>query len=128
MDRALIVRANEVKRAKRLLEQYLEIVPRNRCRPSFNQVIREVAKAHGTPLIDLEAAAQSVVPDGLPGAEQFVSYCHMNWESQARMADTMLAGLKKNNAAPKGRAVEAPVEDRGAIFEEMKKRPPAASY
>jgi hypothetical protein len=119
---------NEVKRAKRLLEQYLEIVPRNRCRPSFNQVIREVAKAQGAPLIDLEAAAQSVVPDGLPGGEQFVSYCHMNWESQARMADIMLVGLKKNNAAPKGRAVEAPVEDRGAIFEEMKKRPPAASY
>lgn len=103
--------------ARRALEQYLEVMPRNRCRPSFQRVIREVAAAEGVPLIDLEAAVKAVAPHGIPGPEHFVSYCHMSWRGQALVADTMLDALRAHGSRPPGPAVAAPAEDRAALFE-----------
>ncbi|MCP4867297.1 MAG: tetratricopeptide repeat protein [Proteobacteria bacterium] len=49
--------------ARAALEQSVELRPRNRCRPSFNRIIRETAAAHeGVHLVDLDAAARTALP------------------------------------------------------------------
>ena len=72
------------------LEQAVELRPRNRCRPSFNAIIRDVAAADHVVLVDLERAARELSPDGLPGEELFVDSCHMTREGYSAMADEVL--------------------------------------
>jgi lysophospholipase L1-like esterase len=83
------------------LSTYTELAPRNRCRPSLNQVIREQARA--TPwvhLVDLEAAAEAMSPGGIPGPELFLDYCHMNWAGYAAMADVVRKVLHDSGIMP----------------------------
>ena len=104
--------------AKTLLDQYMELEPRNRCRPSFQAIIREVAQSLAVPLIDLERATIQAAPHGVPGPELFVDYCHMNWKGQALVADTMFRALKTHKVHPKGYR-SAPTEsanDRAEVF------------
>lgn len=76
--------------AARLLEQAVELRPSNRCRPSFNGLIRqEAAGRSGVTLVDLEAAAKEV-SDGLPGSDLFLDYCHMSCAGYARMGQEVL--------------------------------------
>ena len=92
--------------ATRLLEQYTELVPRNRCRPSFNQVIREeAARSEGVTLVDLDAHARRHSPQGIPGEELFFDYCHMNQAGYALMAGEILRvmdtiGLLRREGSP----------------------------
>lgn len=85
----------EHERARTSLEQSVELAPRNRCRPSFNRIIREVAAADPATvtLVDLEAEARRLAPDGLPGHEQYIDYCHMNWRGYGGMAAEVLRAL-----------------------------------
>jgi hypothetical protein len=77
----LLYQAERYEEARAALEQYTELMPRNRCRPSFNDVIREeAARAPNVTLVDLDLWARSVAPHGLPGDDLFVDYCHMNEE------------------------------------------------
>ncbi len=93
-------------RATEALEAYAELMPRNRCRPSFNAVIREVAAAHAhVRLVDLDAKTRAMSAGGLPGPELFVDYCHLRKEAQALVADWIVgelgaAGLVPAPAAP----------------------------
>jgi tetratricopeptide (TPR) repeat protein len=53
--------------AKQALEASVELLPRNRCRPSLNAVTRQVAAAHGhAHAVDLEALFAASAPGGLP--------------------------------------------------------------
>ncbi|MCP4873461.1 MAG: tetratricopeptide repeat protein [Proteobacteria bacterium] len=80
--------------ASDLLEQVVELAPRNRCRPSFNAIIREEAARFSTAiLIDLEAHAKAVSPGGLPGPQLYVDYCHMNWRGYASMTRPVAAAI-----------------------------------
>jgi hypothetical protein len=54
--------------ARRALEQYTELMPRNRCRPSFNALLRETAAAYdNVRLVDLAAKADACRPTGSRG-------------------------------------------------------------
>jgi len=88
--------------AKAALEASVELLPRNRCRPSLNQMTREVAAAHDDVfLVDLEAIFAAAAPGGLPGAEAFYDYCHLNWRGYANATDHLLAGMARHGLGPK---------------------------
>ncbi len=82
--------------ADALLAQAVELEPHNRCRPSFNQILREeAARSPVTTLVDLESHARSLSPDGLPGPELYVDYCHMNWRGYAAMTGPFLQAIPR---------------------------------
>lgn len=92
------------------LEQATELMPRNRCRPSFNAIIREIAaSAEHVHLVDLEAAARRASPQGIPGPELFVDYCHMNWRGYALMAEELRAALGRAGVGPTWEAAAEPL-------------------
>lgn len=106
----------DVVEARRLLTQSVELAPRNRCAPSFNAAIREVAEADGVALIDLEAAAIAATRDGLPGSELFLDSCHMTWGGYALMARTVVETMAATLAdVPDGEHV--PMEEIQSSFE-----------
>ncbi len=91
------LRRGDVDDARATLEQVVELAPRNRCRPSFNAILREeAANAPNAVLVDLEKHAREISPDGIPGPELFVDYCHMNWRGYAAMAEPLLEALEKH--------------------------------
>lgn len=91
--------------ARVVLSQYAELVPRNRCRPSLNRIIREeAAAAPWVHLVDFEAAAEALSPGGVPGPELFFDYCHMNWVGYAAMADVVRKTMQEAGIEPPGPA------------------------
>ena len=93
--------SGQMEPARVLLEQYAELVPRNRCRPTFNDIIRDVARAGGghVTLVDLDALARSRSAGGLPGPEMFVDYCHLDAEAQGMVAEAIYRGLAERGLA-----------------------------
>ncbi|MCO4770822.1 MAG: SGNH/GDSL hydrolase family protein [Deltaproteobacteria bacterium] len=85
-----------VEEARTALQLSIELLPRNRCRPSLNGVTRSLASERDwVHLIDLEAAAEASSPQGLPGPELFVDYCHLNWRGYHQMAAVLLERLEE---------------------------------
>ncbi len=99
--------------AQAMLEQSVELIPRGRCRPSFNTIIREVAgSADHVTLVDLDAATRAVAPHGIPGSELFHDNCHMTWSGYEAMAEAVQRALLEAGLEPPGPRSEAPVRDR----------------
>ncbi len=91
--------------ARTLLEQSVELIPRGRCRPSFNAIIREVAASEGAEhvtLVDLDAATRAIAPRGIPGPELFHDNCHMTWAGYEAMAREIQAALEETGLVPPG--------------------------
>ena len=87
--------------AKTALELSVELLPRNRCRPSLNTVTRSLAASRDSVyLVDLERVAQEVSPQGLPGANLFVDYCHLNWRGYATMTQALTRDLESSGLLP----------------------------
>lgn len=87
------------------LEQSIELLPRNRCRPSFNTIIRqEAAKGEHVTLVDMDLAARGdpAVGGGAPGEELFLDYCHMHYDGYRRMADVVLEAMLSAGVTPPG--------------------------
>lgn len=80
--------------ARAALEQSLELAPMNRCRPSYNQLIREIAGeyAHIT-LVDLDKTTREAGTHGMADPKLFLDYCHLTWQGYVQMADTFLQTL-----------------------------------
>jgi lysophospholipase L1-like esterase len=72
--------------AKQLYRSAIELHPQNRIRPSFNEIIREVARSSGATLIDLEQALENSSPQGLPDPALFLDNCHLTWSGYYLMA------------------------------------------
>ena len=99
----------DVDAAKASLKQSVELLPRNRCRPSFNAILREMAAAHAhVHLLDLEAAAERAADDGVPGYDLFLDFCHMNWRGYALMASEIIATLEAAGLMPPGGSEPGP--------------------
>jgi len=93
--------------ARRTLYQSVELLPRNRTRPSLNDIIRaEAAQFAHAHLVDLELAAERLAGesggDGIPGPEQFSDYCHMHWWGYEAMAKTALTVIAREDLGPSG--------------------------
>jgi len=113
----------DISKARHALYQSVELVPRNRTRPSLNDIIRaEAALFAGVHLVDLEAASEELARsrggDGIPGAEQFLDYCHMSWWGYASMADAVLRVIEHEQLGPRGaQPLPAPSrEDLRSLF------------
>ena len=89
--------------AKRLLRQSVELRPRNRCRPSFNEIVRRIAaeKDH-VYLVDLERAAEDISAHGIPGSTLFLDSCHMTWQGYGAMAAAALSVMGPMLGLPAG--------------------------
>ncbi len=106
--------------AQAMLEQSVELIPRGRCRPSFNAIIREVAgSAEHVTLVDLEAATRAIAPHGIPGPELFHDNCHMTWDGYEAMAAAIQQGLTDAGLEPPGPRSEVTPRDRIAIAAEQ---------
>ena len=91
----------EYEKAGPILSQAAELYPLNRTRPSFNDIVREIASEHDSvTLVDLEAAINAAAPHGLPGRELFVDHCHLNWKGYEVAARSILDALYQNNLVP----------------------------
>jgi len=102
--------------ARRAMYQSVELVPRNRTRPSFNKILREeAAKRPSTVLVDLEAAAEELSPDGIPGPGLFLDYSHMHWWGYAAMAQQVLATMQEAGLEPAGDPVLEPPPNRQSL-------------
>jgi tetratricopeptide (TPR) repeat protein len=100
--RALLAQGR-TEEARRALSLAAELQPSNRCRPSFQQVIRDVAAAHEhVHLLDLEAQAVADAPLGLPGGEQFLDSCHMDWKGYLSMAERTRRRIVELGLGPSG--------------------------
>ncbi len=107
-----------VEEAKVALELSIELLPRNRCRPSLNASVRSLAEASATThLIDLEAAAQGLSPQGLPGPELFIDYCHLNWRGYAAMTEELVATLEVAGVLPAAGVPKRPLEELAVTHE-----------
>ncbi len=96
-----LYRQGDYEHARHVLEQHTELAPYNRCRPSFNEIIREEAvRAANAALVDLEERARALSPHGVPGGELFLDYCHMNREGYAAMAEAILEALREYDLGP----------------------------
>ena len=114
-----------------------ELQPSNRCRPSFQQVIREVAASHEhVHLLDLEAQAVADAPLGLPGGEQFLDSCHMDMRGYLSMAERTRQRIVELGLGPSGATAQPLPPDvvnvhmeRWKLSEEHKthERPPQAA-
>ncbi len=92
------------------LRQSLELKPRNRCRPTFNDAIRAVAARHDhVTLVDLERRAEELGPP--PGPEPwFIDYCHMSWRGYGAMGRELHGALA---ALPGTGITGEPLSDEG---------------
>ena len=97
-----LFRAARYDEAVAALDQSIELQPRNRCRPSFNAIVREEAAAsENTTLVDLDATASALTGDhGVAGDELFLDFCHMNWKGYAGMAAAVLDELERRQLLP----------------------------
>lgn len=83
-------------RARELLTQSVELRPSNRCRPSFNELIRQEAAAREhVRLVDLDDQVSRQAGERLTGAEEFLDYCHMNWKAQRSLGESLLAAIEQ---------------------------------
>jgi len=104
--------------AERALKLAVELNPMTQCRPSLNQVIRDVAAANEhVYLADFESAAVALSPGGLPGKELFVDFCHMNWRGYGEMAQVVLAALREQGLEPPGEASDQPLPSVAELAE-----------
>mgnify|MGYP002632364678 CR=1 FL=1 len=82
------------------LRQSVELKPRNRCRPTFNEEIRQVAARHEhVDLVDLERAFESLPPPATD-TPWFIDYCHMSWRGYAAMGRSVFAALAARPGFP----------------------------
>ncbi len=82
--------------AKRFLRLHVQLDPKNRTRPSYNDFLREIAAERRVLLADLEHRAEDLSPHGLPGNNLFVDYCHLNWNGYYEMTQAILDVLLAN--------------------------------
>ena len=92
------------------LRQSVELKPRNRCRPTFNEAIREVARRHDhVELVDLDRAYAGLGESPHP-EPWFIDYCHMSWRGYAEMGREVHRAIASRASSPVAEGSE-PVTD-----------------
>ncbi len=103
--------------ARQALEASLYLLPRNRCRPSFNDELRHIAATtEGIYLLDLDKLFRKRSDDGLPGRRWFVDTCHLNWQGHELVARAVVEELDRLGLAPG--SAGSPPADRDRLVEE----------
>ncbi|MCB9479293.1 MAG: tetratricopeptide repeat protein [Deltaproteobacteria bacterium] len=100
--------------ARRYDDLYVEQMPFNRIRPSYNDELRERVPGSGAILADLDRAARALSPQGIAPSELFVDYCHMRYEGYFEMSRTLIDALARAGALP---PMTLPAPTRDAILD-----------
>jgi lysophospholipase L1-like esterase len=77
---------------------------------ALNRSVREIARASGAGLVDLDAALSEVSRNGVPGDALFVDNCHVNLRGAALMATAVARALAADNWLPADASWEAPFQ------------------
>ncbi|MBI1357388.1 MAG: tetratricopeptide repeat protein [Acidobacteria bacterium] len=78
--------------------------------PAMTQIVRDVARQTGAPLVDFDAYVQSREDDGIPGSKQFLDHVHLNVDGYRELALLLVDELERE-----GRLTKAPGWDESAI-------------
>ncbi len=62
--------------------------------PEFQNILSDVAKSQGTPLVDIIGPLESITGDGILGLDVLIDYVHLSEQSQEIVAQEMLKSLK----------------------------------
>ena len=54
--------------------------------PEMNDIVKEVARETGAPLIDFAAYIENEAKDGIPGAEHFLDHVHLKMDGYRELA------------------------------------------
>ncbi|MHA1568169.1 MAG: SGNH/GDSL hydrolase family protein, partial [Alphaproteobacteria bacterium] len=73
-------------KAREFYQVYVQHLPLNRMRPSYNEFLRQIAREENTLLFDLQRAAEAASPHGIPDETVFFDYCHLTWQGYQLMA------------------------------------------
>lgn len=79
--------------ARELYKLAVEVEPRGRTRPSYNEAIRETARAHGLMLVDLEQGMEQRSANGLPGDRYFIDRVHLTCMGYLPIARDLVDGI-----------------------------------
>jgi tetratricopeptide (TPR) repeat protein len=79
---------------------------------ALNEAIRDAAKSTGTVLVDVESAMASIAPDGIPGNELFLDYCHPSKVGHELIARLLLPEIEAALGLP-ATASPSPLEPPG---------------
>ena len=85
---------------KKFFKYYTQHNPQSRARPSYNEFVRRLAKERNLLLADLEAEAERLSPNGLPGSNLFLDSCHLNWRGYQQMAAQIVRVLVERRVIP----------------------------
>lgn len=87
--------------ARPLLEQALALMPMNRCRPAFQDIIRTVAEENEhVHLADLQQEMEKRAEGGLPGDRYFVDSCHLDEEGYRIMGEAIAQTISAAGLGP----------------------------
>lgn len=93
-------RAAEAKAAyRRAMEE--DVCPL-RAFPEMNQIVRDVARETGAPLLDFAAYVEERAEDGIPGAGQFLDHVHLNMDGYRELAMLLVDALEREGRLTKG--------------------------
>lgn len=108
-----LVRLGRHDDARELYKVYVEELPMNRTRPSFNRFLRELSREEGLLLADLEKKAEDISPHGITSPKLYLDYCHMTWMGYYAMAQEVIRVLLESGLIParEGEPLPAPSLD-----------------
>ena len=93
-------RPEEAKQAfRRAMEE--DVCPL-RAFPEMNEIVREVAREIGAPLVDFAAYVEERAEDGIPGAEQFLDHVHLNMDGYRELGLLLVDELEREGRLTKG--------------------------
>jgi lysophospholipase L1-like esterase len=87
-------------RAREQYRAYVQSLPLNRTRPSYNDFLRSLAEAESLPLVDLERAVEEASPHGIADPGLFLDYCHMTWRGYQLVAAEIARALIDQERIP----------------------------
>ncbi len=75
---------------------------------ALNVAVRDAAGATGALLVDVERAFAAAAPDGIPGNEQFLDYCHPSDAGHELIARLLISEIEVSLALPTHTHLPAP--------------------
>ena len=76
----------EFEKAREFYRTFVQSVPMNRTRPSFNEFLRTQAKVGGFYFVDLEKEIEDLSHHRIANEALFIDYCHLKWWANRMMA------------------------------------------
>jgi len=70
--------------------------------PAMNDIVREVARATGAPMLDFDAYVREQADDGIPGAKQFLDHVHLNYGGYRELAMLLVDEFERQGVLAKG--------------------------